>query len=373
MSLSALKNRPPLAGHAAPDDGAALFLNEIDAIIQRFGPGWAHLRGARLFITGGTGYFGRWLLRTLARANETLDLDLQATALTRSPERFARIEPDLARAPSIHLHQGDVRGFSFPSGDFSHLIHAAATSAEATFHHREDPLTKFDTTIDGTRRTLDFASSHGIRRLLMLSSGSFYGQLLPEYDAYPEDYPIAPTPTNLEAAVGHAKRAAEFLCAAYADRHDLSFSVARCFSFVGPHLPLDIHYAIGNFIRDALWKESITVAGDGTPIRSYMYTGDLMVWLLTLIVHGAPGRAYNVGSDRQISIGELARKVGQTLCPAKEVHILKKTAGPATRNIYLPDIRRARDELGLDVWTPLERAIELTASTALESPNRGTP
>lgn len=355
-----------------PQLGAdALLRAEIDAIIHRFGAGWDQLRGARLFITGGTGFFGRWLLPALARADELLDLDLRVTALTRSPERFAQLEPALAQAPAIRFHRGNVRHFDFPEGDFTHLIHAAATSAEATFRQAEDPLTKFDTSMEGTRRALEFAHIRGIGRMLMLSSGSFYGHLLPEYDAFPEDYPVAPTPTNLEAAVGHAKRAAEFLGACYADRCGLSFSAARCFSFVGPLLPLDIHYAIGNFIRDALWREAITVAGDGRPIRSYMYAGDLMVWLLTLLTRGESGRAYNVGSDQPVSIGELARKVAEVVSPGKEVRILKQAEGAATRNIYVPDIRRARDELGLDVWTPLERAIALTAEVAREGRNSG--
>jgi dTDP-glucose 4,6-dehydratase/UDP-glucose 4-epimerase len=345
-------------------DGLCLFHDEIDAVVRRFGPGWAALRGARLFITGGTGYFGRWLLRVLARADETLGLDLKVTALSRAPERFLAAEPDLARRAALRFVAGDVRDYAFPDGDFSHLIHAAATSAAATFANSEDALTKFDISLAGTRRSLDFAAQRGIGRVLMLSSGSFYGALRPEYDAYPEDYPFAPTPTNIEASVGHAKRAAEFLCACYADRHGLSYSTARCFSFVGPGLPLDIHYAIGNFIRDALWRDAICVGGDGSPVRAYLYTGDLMVWLLTLLTRGENGRAYNVGSDQALSIAALARRIGRLLAPAKEVRILGAHPGTVTRNLYLPDIRRAREELGLDLWTSLDEAILRTAHCA---------
>lgn len=343
---------------------APLFAAEIDAAVARFGNGWDTLRGARIFITGGTGYFGRWLLPALARANDTLGLDLRVTALSRDPARFVAEAPELATNPALRFHPGDVRDFAFPDGDFTHLIHAAATSAAATFHRREDPLTKFDTTLQGARRVLDLAAKRRIPRLLMLGSGAFYGPLLPGHDAYTEDYPVAPAADNLDVAIGHAKRAAEFLCAAYADRHGLSYSTARCFSFVGPHLPLDLHYAIGNFIRDALWGEAITVGGDGTPVRSYLYAGDLVVWLLTLLVRGANGRAYNVGSDEAVTIGELAHRVGRVVAPGKPVRILGQATGLPTRNIYLPSIARARSELGLDAWTPLDEAIRLTARCA---------
>ena len=340
------------------------FTAEIDRAVVRFGDGWTALRGARLFITGGTGYFGRWLLPALIRADAVHGLGLTATVLSRDPARFLADAPEVAASPAVRFHPGDVRDFAFPDGDFTHAIHGAATSAAATFHRREDALTKFDTTLQGARRLLDFATERRIPRLLMLGSGAFYGPLPADRAAYAEDLPVAPSPDNLDVAIGHAKRAAEFLSAAYAERHGLSISTARCFSFVGPHLPLDLHYAIGNFIRDALRGEAITVGGDGTPVRAYLYAGDLVVWLLTLLVRGAPGRAYNVGSDQAVTIADLAQRVARVVAPAVPVRVLGTTTGVATRNVYVPSIERARGELGLDVWTPLDEAIRLTADVA---------
>ena len=176
---------------------------------------------------------------------------------------------------------------------------------------------------------------------------------------------------NPANAYGVAKRAAEHLCALYAVEYGLQTTIARCFAFVGSDLPLDVHFAIGNFIRDALQHGEIIVAGDGTPLRSYLDQYDLAQWLLTLLDHGKSGQAYNVGSDRAISIADLARLVRDTVAPGKPIRILGKTTGTSERNLYVPCIDKARKELGLDVTIGLPSAIRVTADAALQRANFG--
>jgi dTDP-glucose 4,6-dehydratase len=142
--------------------------------------------------------------------------------------------------------------------------------------------------------------------------------------------------------------------------------VARCFAFVGPDLPLNVHFAIGNFIRDALNADAITVSGDGTPLRTYLDQTDLAHWLFTLLEQGRPGEAYNVGSDEVISIAELAHLVREILAPDKTVHISGDAVPCAARNRYVPDIRKAQQELDLSVTLPLAEAIRRTGAAAAQ-------
>ena len=320
---------------------------------------WEELRGQRIFITGGTGFFGAWLLESFTWANYHLNLNASFVVLTRDVEAFRKKMPRLANVSAIAFHVGDIRNFTFPKGEFSHVIHAAATSAVATFHN-EDPLVKFDTVVDGTRHTLDFAVQCHARKFLLTSSGAVYGKQPSDMAHIPEDYCGAPEPTDAAAVWGEAKRAAEFLCGYYSRKHGIETKVARCFSFVGPYLPLDIHYAIGNFIRDGLSNGPIQVKGDGTPYRSYLYAADLTIWLWTILFRGKVCHPYNVGSENHLTMAELAHTVSQCFQKPGEVLIVKTPDPGRPVERYVPLTKRAQSELGLYQWIDLQEGIKRT-------------
>ncbi|WP_406699035.1 NAD-dependent epimerase/dehydratase family protein [Singulisphaera sp. Ch08] len=317
--------------------------DDLDHVLDQVGPLWEELRGARLFITGGTGFFGCWLLESLLWADAQRRLGVELVVLTRSPEAFARKVPHLAGHRAVRLHEGDVRSFADPEGTFSHVIHAA-TEASATLN-AEAPRVMFDTIVEGTRRTLELARRSGASRFLLTSSGAVYGRQPAELTHVGEDYLGAPDPTDPRSAYGEGKRVAEHLVAHEYHAHGLDAMIARCFAFVGPYLPLDIHFAVGNFVRDALAGGPVRVAGDGTPYRSYQYAGDLMVWLWSILLRGVPARPYNVGSEESITIGDVARRIAESEGVAWVVEGKVTPGAPVTR--YVPSTARARDELGL--------------------------
>lgn len=312
-----------------------------------------------LFLTGGTGFFGRSILRRIASICGTPP---KVTVLTRSPSRFLASHPDFASLPWLSFHAGDILSgpSGFPQGTrFSHVLHAAADS---TLGPKMGPLDRFDQIVTGTRHVLEFSVRSGAKRFLLTSSGGVYGAQPTTLDRIPETYLGMPNPLEVDNAYSVAKRVAEHLCVLYGNKFGLETVVARCFAFVGPDLPLDAHFAIGNFIRDALVRPQIDVNGNGTPVRSYLYQDDLADWLLALLERGKPHQAYNVGSDEAIRIGDLANLVRDLLAPDKPV-LVSRTAGADTaiRNRYVPDVEKARTDIGLRVVTPLSEAIRMTA------------
>jgi dTDP-glucose 4,6-dehydratase len=331
---------------------------------------WEEIRGKRIFITGGTGYFGCWLLESFAWANQKLDLNASALVLTRDVEHFRKKAPHLTDNPSIEFHIGDVRLFDFPAGEFSHIIHAA-TAASAKLN-KEDPLLMLDTIIDGTRRTLNFAVQCGAKKLLLTSSGAVYGKQPPEMIHIPETYTGGPDPMNSYFAYAEGKRVSELLCAIYFKKFGIESKIARCFAQVGPYLPLNIHYAMGNFIRDAINGGPIVVQGDGTPNRSYLYASDLIIWLWTILFRGRPCRPYNLGSEQSMSILETARAVGAVADGTITISVAKKPDPEQDVQRYVPDTTLARSELGLKQTVSIDEAIDRTLKWASDISSKDT-
>jgi len=344
----------------SPRSLSGLADRDIDEMLAALGTVAKRLRDARILLTGATGWFGTWLLDALVALDRTHALGLRIVAVSRDPQRFAYRHPRLASAPIIEWIAADVRdaGWSVP-GPLTHVIHAATDASAAL--NAASPAMMFDTIVDGTRHALRIAKDARARRVLLVSSGAVYGPQPTGIDRLDEAFVGAPAVPVAPNAYAEGKRAAEQLIAAVRTGSGVDAVIARCFAFVGPHMPFDTHFAVGNFIRDALERDAIVIRGDGLPMRSYLYTTDLVAWLLTLLVEAPPRRAFNVGSPDPVSIAQLAH-----LCAtlARRLHgrsvDVRIEALSSGGRSYVPSTRRAQAELGLRVGVRLDDAIART-------------
>ena len=315
------------------------------------------LTGKTVLITGATGFFGKWLLESAIAFNQTLHLEgekrLKIVALSRDPHAFLKRHSKFGQYDFIQYITGDVRTFETDGRQADYVIHSAAEHGRTL--EQENPDEMYSVVVHGTQRALDVARQCGASQFLLTSSGAVYGPQPPEMSHIPESYVGTPV-----TAYGQGKAIAEQMTEHYADRFGFQSHIARCFAFVGPYLNLDIHFAIGNFIRNGLNGEPILIKGDGTPTRSYLYASELATWLWTILLRGENHCVYNVGSDDAVTIKELAQRVASRFENPPEIQVLGTPDPSKPRAQYVPNVDRIKKELGLVQTISLESAIDRT-------------
>jgi len=333
-----------------------ILATELDDVVDRMEPLWEEMRRERIFVTGGTGFLGTWLLESFLHANRRLNLKARAHVLTRNPEAFEKRAPHLV-TDSITFSRGTLDDFKTPRGTFAAVIHAAADVGSRASALPKAPLNSWKTLVAGTERVLEAASRVGAQKFLLMSSGAVYGTQPVSLTHIPETYRGAPDVNEISSVYGEGKRAAEMLCVVLGTASGVQCKIARLFACVGPWQPIDSYFAIGNFIRDVLNGHLPRISGDGRPYRSYLYAADAAVWLWTILFRGAPNEPYNVGSEREITIAETAKLVARCagLNPGSMNTCAQVNFDSCPR--YVPDTSKAREQLGLTQQVPLKEAI----------------
>ncbi|MES2940139.1 MAG: NAD-dependent epimerase/dehydratase family protein [Pseudomonadota bacterium] len=346
----------------APPPGWQLARDDLDAVLESTEALWRDARGTRVLLTGVSGFVGAWLVETLLWANARLGLGMGVTLLARDVERLRAARPHWPRHAGVELFAADITAGPLPAGPHDLVLHGAAET-----NVRRDnpaPASMLMTSVTGTQRLLDACLPHPGTRFLFLSSGAVYGRQPSAHERLAETDPFGPDCASVQHAYGHGKRTAEVLVNCYASQGAVHGTSARCFAFSGPFLPLDSGFAVGNFVADALAGRPITILGDGTPLRSYMYGLDMAVWLWHILFRGRSGAAYNVGSPEAVSIAALAQRVrdiaGGASSPATQV-MTPPTPGRLPER-YIPEVRRAMDELDLHITVGLDEGLRRMAA-----------
>lgn len=255
--------------------------------------------------------------------------------------------------PEFEWAVGEPTGFEYPAGNFDYLVDFATPSAAEV---GAGGTTIVERCLHGSANLLRFARSAGIRRVLYASSGAVYGRQPVNIDRLAESFVAA---ANTVSPYGQLKRRTEDLLLG----SGLDCVISRGFAFIGPYLPLSDKFAAGGFLRDALAGGPIRIHGDGSPLRSYLHGADLAVWLVHLLARGQAGRAYNVGSDRAVSLRELAQRIAAGM--PRPCAVVAGGAALVGAERYVPDVGRARAELGLEVAIGFDAAVTRSLAAGL--------
>lgn len=332
--------------------GLSVTMCDADRIVATT-PELERLSGATLLLTGGTGFIGSWVLEVLAALNRRNSRPCRVLAMSRNPGRL------IARSRSrswLRATAADVRTASWPACHFDYIVHAGTPGQPRLT--RQEPAEVADIAAIGSERLLQYATARPPKALLVLSSGAVYGsRALGAAPVHEEEYEPGEADCCSIVDYAHVKRRVERLATATWRHYGVPVKIARLFTFVGPHLAPDAGFAVTDFLGDAISGRSIGVAGDGRSVRSYMYAGDLVRAILRLLLDGAPGRPYNVGSSTPVSILDLARAVSRC---SGELPITVGGHSSAVPTSYVPDTSRLRDEVGVTAEVSLEDALKKT-------------
>ncbi|MBH49042.1 MAG: hypothetical protein CME71_12815 [Halobacteriovorax sp.] len=301
------------------------------------------LKNKTILITGGTGFFGKVLIDFFFNLNEEHNLNLQLIVTARSVLKDDRIK--------FLAH--DIKEPLVIDEKIDFIIHAATPVA----NDASSPDHLLEVIVNGTQNVLNFAHENKITKLINISSGAVYGTQPKELSKLDESYASKVSvyePTNI---YGSGKRIAENLVTKFCREHGISYLTLRCFAFSGEYLPQNAQFAIGNFVRDAKKDGVIKIKGDGSAIRSYLDSNDMAEWVLAALLSDETDKNYNLGSEHEVTILQLAEIIAG-LIPSTKIEVENKLSANIKTNRYIPDVSKIMSELGVTQKVSLKNSIE---------------
>ena len=309
---------------------------------------------SKLLITGGTGFFGKNVMKYII-TNESLCSNFsEIMVLTRNqPLDFLTQYPEF-KHPNIKFYTSDVRTFEYNDTDIDYIMHLATdASNELNDNHPEEMM---DVILNGTRNILKIAKQQkNLKSFLFASSGAVYGAIPNSIDRVSEDDRFDVDFNNPLNAYAQSKRTAEMMCSIYRERHQLPIIIARGFAFYGDYFPTDKHFAIYDFMKQAKQNHKIVIRSDGKSRRSYMHSTELAKSLMDLLyVELDKDYIFNIGSDEGKSLKEWAGEIAKNNGNAEVVILNEPQKGYNAGNNYVPSIERLKCIITLNQKNKLE-------------------
>ena len=306
---------------------------------------------SHLLVIGGSGFFGKSILESFRLQQLEKFSISRISILSRNAKELKKNYPYLINT-SIDLINDDITSCtSLPTADL--IIHAAA-SANGN-NYKENPIIEYQNMVNGVINfsNLIIKNNNKETKIIYISSGAVYGQNNNLKKITEDDIFISIE--SLDKSKQEYAKAKRYCESIFSNLANLGFkiSIARCFAFVGYHLPRNLTFAIGNFIEDGLNKRAINVKTQKLVYRSYLDADDLVNWLMIILNFSSNScPVFNVGSDKEISIQELANKIAH-------IFNINVNIGSINKNEvdrYIPSIDRAKG-IGCQITNDLDSSL----------------
>lgn len=318
----------------------------------------ASLKNQNLFLSGGTGFLGSWLLELISVLNEKHQFNLKVKVLSRNFKAFAKRLPHLGTLSWISYQEGDIRHLAELPREIGYIIHAAALTDRRIF--ASHPSAVAETNSLGAMRIFRAACLlEDLKKFVLVSSALVYGRQPWELQHVSEEFSGSLRCDDVNSVYAESKRFAEVIAQCVISESKIPVVTVRPFAFVGPYQSLELPWAVTDFIRDSFAGGPIRIMGDGATVRSLMYASDFAFGVLSAAANGVPRTVYNIGSPEAIDLGSLAQKITQFFSPVPEIFTKVGQVGHE-RSRLVPSIDRAIADLRLEIKVSLMEALQRT-------------
>lgn len=268
---------------------------------------WDRLQDKSILISGATGMIGSFLVDVLMKKNIQNNLNCKIYVLGRNEEkaekRFFNFWND--KNFQFVLHDINVPLVDFPDESVNYVLHLASNTHPLAYS--KDPIGTITTNIIGLKNMLDFACVHGAERVAFASSNEIYGENRGDIEKFTEDYCGYIDCNTLRAGYPESKRCGEALCQAYISQKNLDVVIPRLTRSYGPTLLKTDSKAMSQFLHNAVEGKDIVLKSAGTQYYSYTYVTDAVSGILTVLLCGKTGEAYNIADEQSdIMLKDLA-------------------------------------------------------------------
>jgi nucleoside-diphosphate-sugar epimerase len=326
---------------------------------------WNRLFGKTVLISGANGFVAAYMVETLLHLNGTANANIRVVALVRNYEKAMRRLGHLAGRSDLSILVQDVRDPYRGPESVDFLIHAAS-QASAKFY-ATDPVGTFEANVIGTQRMLEVSRNSKSEGFLFFSSGEVYGRLGDLSIPIRESIYGYVDPLDIRSCYAEGKRGGETLCACWHSQFGVPAKIVRLSHTYGPGMDLNDGRVFADFVADLVRRQNIVLKSDGSATRPFCYLADATIAFFTILLLGNSGEAYNVGTDTECSILDLAEMLCR-LFPERNCRVVRRERNPEASSLVSTvsaghfDISKIRS-LGWKPTTTLEEGFTRTVKS----------
>ncbi|TVT72646.1 MAG: NAD-dependent epimerase/dehydratase family protein [Pseudomonas sp.] len=324
---------------------STILLQDLDAIVRDDAIPWDELRGKTVFVTGATGLLGGLLVRAMLYANHLGGYGTRIIALVRDVEKAREIFAAYTTCDGLLFLEGDITKPLQVDQSIHYIFHAASVTQSKSFV--QSPVETIQTTLWGTDNVLRLAKEHKATSMVYLSTMEVYGVLEKQGQVGEEDFGYL-DPMAVRSSYPESKQAAESLCSAYYHEYGVPVKTARLTLTFGPGIALTDNRVFAQFCEKVYQRQDIVLHTAGDTTRDYLYTADAVTALLTILLRGGDGKAYNVAnSETYISILDMAKLVARE-CASDEIKVVVEIPENVQTLGYAPVVKLNLDTRRLE-------------------------